>query len=334
MAQGTPGAQMKSKRGRWSWYSSNWMRCPHCPRLWCDCSRMNPIQPESRIKEVVQLLSADQSLTGKLLSLAGSAASGVRVPVTNVQQAVVLLGFETVRNLALSVKVFETFSQPTQDDSKGPPAFKREEFWKHSLAVATAAELLAVKTGGGGKPKLNSGDAFVCGLLHDIGKVAFDTVMPKSFARVVEMSALTRGDIADMERRIIGLDHALAGKRLAEAWNLPHVITQAIWLHGTPPMTPSAGSGGQKTSVVNMGMVLLIGLADLLVRRQHIGFSGNYMFPYEVEAYAQQLGLTAGDIDHVTEHLAEALEVRARAIGLYDVESRQLYLESIANANS
>src|SRR3954470_21810306 len=69
---------------------------------------------ESKIKEVVQLLSADPSLTSKLLSLAGSAASGIRVPVTNVQQAVVMLGFETVRNLALSVKVFETFSHDTR----------------------------------------------------------------------------------------------------------------------------------------------------------------------------------------------------------------------------
>ena len=198
---------------------------------------------DARIQEVVQLISADPSLTGKLLSLAGSAAAGVHMPVTGVQQAVVLLGFETVRNLALSVKVFEAFQQPPEG-AEGPagapqvPTFKREEFWKHSLAVATASEMLAGKV----KPKLNTSDAFVCGLLHDMGKVAFDTVMPKSFARVVEMATLTRGDIADLERRVIGIDHALAGKRLAEAWNLPQVITQTIWLHGAPPPPPPSSS--------------------------------------------------------------------------------------------
>lgn len=282
---------------------------------------------DSRIQEVVQLLSADQSLTGKLLSLAGSASLGVRVPVTSVQQAVVLLGFETVRNLALSVKVFETFQGPKGESADAP--FKREEFWKHSLAVATAAELLAARA----KPKLNAGDAFVCGLLHDIGKVAFDTAMPKSFAKIVETAALTRGDIADIERRLVGVDHALAGKRLAEAWNLPQVITQTIWMHGAPPPPTTAGnatSGGIK----HIGMVLLIGLADLLVRRQHIGFSGNYLFPYDVEQYTRPLGLAAEDVDAVTAQLAEALEARARAIGLYDVESRQVYLEAIANANA
>jgi signal transduction histidine kinase len=191
---------------------------------------------------------------------------------------------------------------------------------------------------GKSKLKLNAEDAFVCGLLHDIGKVAFDTAMPKSFARVVEMATLTRSDLADVERRVIGLDHALAGKRLAEAWNLPQLITQVIWLHGTPP--PPVGPAGmtasalKSTGLVNTALVYIVGLADLLVRRQHIGFSGNFLFPYEVEQYTQHLGLTAQDVDDVTERLADALETRARAIGLYDVESRSLYLESIANANA
>jgi putative nucleotidyltransferase with HDIG domain len=304
---------------------------------------------DSKIQEVVQLISADQSLTGKLLSLASSAhaggggalrsggGAGGSGGVTSVQQAVVMLGFEAVRNLALSVKVFEAFQATDQDEADGPPAFDRAEFWKHSLAVATAAELLA----GRAKPRLNPADAFVCGLLHDIGKVAFDTAMPKSFARVMEMATLTRGDVADVERRVIGLDHALAGKRLAEAWNLPQVITQVIWLHGTPPMPAqpaggAAGNGGalKATGLVNTGLVLLIGLADVLVRRQHIGLSGNFLFPYEVDQYARHLGLTAQDIEAVTQGLADALEVRARSIGLYDVESRQVYLESIANANA
>ena len=104
-------------------------------------------------------------------------------------------------------------------------------FWKHSLAVAAAAEMLAARA----KPKVNAADAFVCGLLHDIGRWHSTRRFRKLYPRVVEMATLTRGDLADVERRIIGLDHGLAGKRLAEAWNLPQLITQAIWLHGTRP---------------------------------------------------------------------------------------------------
>jgi putative nucleotidyltransferase with HDIG domain len=296
--------------------------------------------PDAKIKEIVQLLSADQSLTSKLLSLANSAMVGMRAPITSVQQAVVMLGFETVRNLVLSVKVFEVFQQRSvtlEEASPTPqgPTFDRTEFWKHSLAVATAAELLAARA----KPRLNVHDAFVCGLLHDIGKVAFDTAMPKSFARVIEVAMLTRGDVADIERRIIGLDHGLAGKRLAEAWNLPQVITQSIWLHGAPP-PPLPGTSTNGThplkagGIANIGIVLAVGLADLIVRRQHIGFSGNFLFPYDTREYAAQLGLTDHDIAEVRKGLAEQLELKARGIGLYDVESRELYLESIANANA
>ncbi|MCL2646569.1 MAG: HDOD domain-containing protein, partial [Phycisphaerales bacterium] len=301
---------------------------------------------ESKTAEVVALLSADQSLTSKILSLANSAMAGTKRSITSVRQAVIMLGFETVRNLVLSVKVFEIFQQRVADDEQtdAPSPFNRTEFWKHSLAVATAAEMLAELC----KPRLSVHDAFVCGLLHDIGKVAFDTAMPRSFARVVEVATMTRGDLADAERRIIGLDHGLAGKRIAEAWNLPQIISQVIWLHGTPPppTLPQNGSlpNGRgsdysashlKTGgISHLPIVLLVALADILVRRQHIGFSGNYLFPYETRQYAQHLGLTDQHITDITTKLTDALEARAHAIGLYDMESRQLYLQSIANANA
>src|SRR5271166_1938799 len=82
---------------------------------------------------------------------------------------------------------------------------------------------------------VNPSEAFVCGLLHDIGKVALDAILPKSFSRVVEASDLLRGNIADLERTVIGLDHMVVGKRLAERWNLPGVIRECIWLHGQLP---------------------------------------------------------------------------------------------------
>ncbi len=276
---------------------------------------------QSKIKEVVELISLDPSLTGKILSLVQSASNGVRSSITSVHQAVVMLGFETIRNMVLSVKVFEAF----QTDAALAPAtrFDRAAFWKHSLAVATAAEMLA----GHCTPKVSPHDAFVCGLLHDLGKVAFDSAMPKSFDRAVEVATLTRGDISDTERRIIGIDHSVAGKRLAEAWNLPVIITQTIWLHGAAPMNMPGG-------IVNPALVQLIGLADTMARRQHIGFSGNYLFPFETSQFQDLLGLTEEQIAATTEGLTEQLEKKAKAIGLYDVQSRQLYLESIANANA
>ena len=100
------------------------------------------------------------------------------------------------------------------------------------MAVACASELLASalpKSAG-----VDRSEAFVCGLLHDLGKVALDAVLPKSFGRVVEAAEMLRGNIADLERTVIGLDHMVVGKRLAERWNLPATKSvKAVFSSGT-----------------------------------------------------------------------------------------------------
>ena len=95
---------------------------------------------DSTAAEVVQLISADQSLTAKILQLVHRASSGVRGEVSSVERAVVLLGFEAVRSAVLAVSVFQSM----EGDSTRPHSrFNREEFWKHCIAVASCAELIA-----------------------------------------------------------------------------------------------------------------------------------------------------------------------------------------------
>ncbi len=137
-------------------------------------------------------------------------------------------------------------------------------------------------------PAFSPSEAFVCGLLHDLGKIALDAILPKSFARVVEAADLLRGNIADVERSVIGLDHMVAGKRLAERWELPTALRDCIWLHGQTPAALPA-------TVTNPRMVNLITLADMLVREQHLGFSGNYTFTIAKHTLIDAIGLTAAD---------------------------------------
>ena len=114
---------------------------------------------------------------------------------------------------------------------------------------------------GAGEPEVSRSEAFVCGLLHDLGKVALDAALPKSFDRVVEATDLLRGNIADLERSIIGLDHMVVGKRLAERWGLPTSIRECIWLHGQAPEA-------LPQTVKSPRLVNLITLADLLVSQE------------------------------------------------------------------
>ncbi len=316
---------------------------------------------DSSARQVIDLVSADPSLTAKVLSLCQTADKGVNSHSLTIDRAVVLLGFNAIRNAVLSVKVFELFGPDAEtpghanDDKQGrtahpaervgdvpspadqtpslgvdaagpddaPKPMDRSAFWMHCLAVGVAAELIA--RAHPGRKDLAPDEAFVCGLLHDIGKIAMDYVLPKSFARVVELTDLNQANIAEFERKIIGIDHHTAGKRLAQQWNLPHMLADCIWLHGSPY--------DSLPKLEHRGMIGLISLADLIARRMHAGYSGNYSLREDPGELAQKLGLKPDAVARVADELHEHLEVRGKALGLYDLASHELLLDSVQRAN-
>src|SRR5581483_10222615 len=266
----------------------------------------------SDMQQVVRLIESDPSLTARILQLVHRSDVGVRGEVTSVERAVVLLGFEAVRSAVLAISVFETFK-----DSDKPLAsqFRRDEFWKHCVGVACAAELIAETVS---DKSLDPSESFVCGLLHDLGKVALDAALPKSFHRVVEASELLRGNIADVERTVIGLDHMVVGKRLAERWQLPANVRDCIWLHGqTPTALPP--------SVKNPKLVNLITLADMIVREQHLGYSGNFGFPLTRQMLCDAIGISREKLESILLKLVEHIEPRAMALGLNQANASELY---------
>lgn len=302
---------------------------------------------DSDVREVIQLVSSDQALTAKVLSMCRAAHRGVR-DVNTVDKAVVLLGFDAIRNAVLSIKVIEALKPPpaaaqppratqlldaqhddANDNGEGenendpPPTFDHVGFWRHCLAVAIAAEQLAAA-----HPHfkdLKPAEAFVCGLLHDVGKLALERILPKSYERVVELVEINQGNVAEFERRIIGMDHHTAGKRLAEHWNLPHLIQDCIWLHGAPYDTvPQLG---------HRRMIGLVSLADLICRTQHLGYSGNFQLRQNPHDLAKQLELSPAAVDKVLIDLHEDLSKRSLALGLDDAPSEQCFLKAIQQAN-
>lgn len=284
----------------------------------------------SDAKQVVDLIRTDPALTAKVLAMTRTADKGLREEVRTIDRAVVLLGFAAIRGAVLSLKVVELFNgnapSPNEPDAEGPAnafAFDRVAFWRHSLAVGIAAELIARA-----HPRLEGIDpdeAFVCGLLHDIGKLALDHVLPRSFAKVIELTDLNQGDIAEFERMIIGVDHHTAGKRLAEQWQLPMLIQDCIWLHGTAP--------DALPRIEHRRMVGLIGLADLVARQQHLGYSGNFNFRVTAETLCEKLGLDHDKLPPILRTMHESVVARSRAMGLEESPSLELFLQSIQQAN-
>jgi signal transduction histidine kinase/HD-like signal output (HDOD) protein len=282
---------------------------------------------QASIGEVVSLISSDPSLTARILQLVHRADVGVHGEVNSVERAVVLLGFEAVRSAVLAVSVFESFGSLSE---RRAPHFSRDEFWKHCVATACCAELMALaiceKEGRHAPGVPDPSEAFICGLLHDLGKIALESILPKSFTRVVEAVDLLRGNIADVERTVIGLDHMVVGKRLAERWNLPAIVRDCIWLHGQLPQALPA-------NVKHPRMVNLITLADTLVREQHLGYSGNYTFAASKQGLLDAVGLSGLQIDDMLARLVAQIEPRARALGLGQTSSGELYQQALAKAN-
>jgi len=271
--------------------------------------------------EVIDLVRSDQAITARILSMAHRSNVGV-AEVSGVDHAVKLLGFSAVRNAVLSQKIFETFQDDEPQPEDGQPRFDRTEYWRHCLAVGICAELIAKAHPGCG---VDAGDAFVCGLLHDIGKVALDHVLPKAYIKIIDLVDLNQGNIAEFERRVIGIDHQTVGKRLAEQWQLPHVIQDAIWLHG--------GSYHHLPELPHRKLIGTVTLADLIVRRQHIGYSGNFIFNLDNEALARDLGFDPRKLRQVAEDTFSELQQRSVLIGMDESPSHELYIQSIQRAN-
>lgn len=308
----------------------------------------------SSAREVIQAVESDQSLSARLLALVRRAGLGVNV--STVERAVVLLGFDAVRNLVLSVQIFDTFSHRKE---RTGARFNRVEFWKHSLAVGCAAKLLAEELlkapasrpgarrehGRPGQPEPYAAElagraayamrcapprpeeAFICGLLHDIGKVVLDACFPKSYDRIVARVDDRAGCIADAEREAFGLDHALAGSRLASHWKLPAMIAESIWLHhNSPSITPSRLSFPAH--------VRLVQVADRLARHMRIGYSGNYANDEPLGDLIAALGLPPDALERISSALPDLLEERAEFIGLGRLTSREVYEAALARANA
>ncbi|MCE5244297.1 MAG: HDOD domain-containing protein [Syntrophobacteraceae bacterium] len=180
-------------------------------------------EEEPDVDELVRLVESDQAVTMKLLKMVHSAATGARI--TSVQRAILILGFSQIRCTLLSLTISESLVKTLRRTSTQ----EQVALWKHCLACAVCAEMIAERV----CPNYRT-EAFVGGMVHDVGKLILEESLPEKYAQVRSLHSEEGIPWIEAEQQVLGVDHATAGKWLAEKWNLPEVMVQAIWLHHHP----------------------------------------------------------------------------------------------------
>jgi putative nucleotidyltransferase with HDIG domain len=175
---------------------------------------------QSGAADLKAVLQSDPPLSARVLRCVNSAAYSLRTRVTNLQLAITYLGCKQVRNLAITASVSDLFK-----NNQPIGLYRRTELWRHVVAVGICARLVAMRL-----RMANFEDAFLAGLLHDLGIILEDQHAHEPFQNA--MLALSPGrTLVETEREHLGFDHTIVGDRVAANWNLPEAVRAAIRHH-------------------------------------------------------------------------------------------------------
>ncbi len=297
------------------------------PALPVIASRLLEMSGDERIdlKEISSMIEADPALSARVLAMCRRAELGLGERITTVRRAVVMLGLDAVRSAVLSVCVFDLMNKEAKrvsTDTGTLGSFDISGYWKHAIGVACACERIAREHS---TLRIRPDEAFVAGLLHDFGRLALTVALPKAMARAQELAAARGMDSAEVERELMGLDHSLAGKRLAEHWGLPESISQVIWLHVHEPEALPEDD--------NRGLIMVVRLGRALCRELYVGASGDFGEPPDWRREANDFKLIPTRIEKAGKRLHADVSERCKALGVCDQQPPTMMLESIARAN-
>lgn len=242
--------------------------------------------PKTSITELSAAISNDQALTAKVLRMANSAYYGYARRIFTLSDAVIILGFGTVRNLVMAASVFNVM-----DKELPGYVLARGELWKQSIVCALMARKLAARCEFDNPEK-----AFVAGLLHDIGKIILNTYMAQAFAAVLNKVETEKVPFMTAEEEVLGFNHAIVGAKVAEKWNLPDELVEAISLHHSP-----------RDAHILPALTAIIHLTDVAGMTMGIGLGADgLLYPYD--GYALEvLHITHQDLEEIISEVGDSM---------------------------
>ncbi len=246
--------------------------------------------PNSTANDMNKVISLDPVLAAKVLKLVNSAYFGLPQKVNSTVRAIIMLGLNTIKNLALSTATLEGLLKHTRSggmDING--------FWRHCLAVSVCARLIAKKMQ---VQRAEIEDYFISGLLHDMGKIIINFYSPPEYIKAIFDAKKDKLSLLEVENFIFGINHCEVGKKLGEQWHLSDTLIDSMTNHHTPFQAKD----------YNVRHTCAIFLANTYSKVQQLGDSGNDYIPVIEDEVWKTTGLIEKDLLEIRDYLLEGLE--------------------------
>ncbi len=235
---------------------------PSIPSVLVEVSRLLN-NPMTSANELAEAIGKDQGIVAKILSVANSTFYGLPRRVSTIDFAIVVLGFENIRNIIIALTTIETFK------SKNDKFWNKRDYWIHSMVVAAASKQIADEIG---YPK--SAVAFTAGLLHDLGISILQRYLNNEFNQICSLVKKDNISYLEAEKIILTTTHQEIGNLLIDKWRLPKSLSMTILNHHRPSECPE-----------NRDLVSIVHLADYLTQLFETGalsWDENYIFDESV----------------------------------------------------
>lgn len=243
--------------------------------------------PNTSAQQLQQIIADDQAMTARILKIANSAMYSCSRKVKTLTEAIVMLGFNSIRSLVVT-----SAARNLYNTRKSTTGLKERLLWEHSIGVAFACRLLVQER----IPGLAE-EAFLAGLMHDIGKLVLNLRVPEEFDEIVQQVYNENCAFNQTEKQVLGFDHAEVGALLVRKWNLSPVLEDTILQHHNP-----------EAMTVDNPLLLYLDLGNKVCHKLGIGFVDEPDLDLNNCLANSILGLSPKTFDSVVVRLQETLE--------------------------
>ncbi|MFA9477535.1 HDOD domain-containing protein [Phycisphaerales bacterium AB-hyl4] len=245
--------------------------------------------PDSTAKDLNNIISNDPALGARILKVVNSAFYGLPGQIGSINRAIVLLGLNAVKNIAIAASLAKLFR-----GGRIAANFNARDLWTHCIAVASGTRLLAERAGLG-----LPDEAFLAGLIHDIGILVEIQARRPKFVEALELQQRTPDmTMREAERRIIGASHEDFGAALCRTWKFPASFAYVTGFHHRP----------NELEPANRTLTSLVHMADILAAELEMGFVGTVETREIPANLLTELKLTAAMIDEVKKAMPDAVQ--------------------------